>query len=507
MIAVLLLLAAEPASYDALVARAIVEARDGRREGAAETLDRAIAVDPRRPEAWLERGGLRFLLERYDDAIADLEVALRIREDAYARDLLASTLLLTGRYDPAIEEWNRVGKPLLRKVRVAGLAHAREADVRREVTLREGARLDVHAYRRTRLRLEESQFFDALELRPVVAGPGAVDLELDVLERHGFGPLPQLAGRGIADLTRRKVRLRYANLGGWLSIGGEYKWEATQPFLGFTLDAFRPLGFPGMISIDGLRSRPSYDLEEGGGRFRLRTRGAGARARVVVANRTVAEAGLRFRERTWDIARPDTRGGTLVGLQLGLDHTFWAGRRHALKGSVRTLAAPAVLGTDVPFTRVLGRVVHHLHVQRPDGLPLEHGSIAAQLQVGYGGRGTPLDEMFAPGAASEMELPLRAHRQKNGGVLGRAPISRSIALVNVEWRQRLMRRPLAQLGYILFYDGGWMGRTARGGDVALHDVGVGLRLGLRGSLLLRADYGWGLTDGKSALTGGIGQVF
>ena len=144
---------------------------------------------------------------------------------------------------------------------------------------------------------------------------------------------------------------------------------------------------------------------------------------MVVATRTVAEAGVRFRERTWDAARPDTTDGTLVGLHLGLDHTFWAGRRHALKGSIRTLTAPGFLGSDVPFTRALGRVVHHLHVQRPDGIPLEHGSIAAQVQVGYGGEGTPLDEMFAPGAASEMELPLRGHRQKTGGILGRAPIA------------------------------------------------------------------------------------
>jgi hypothetical protein len=115
--------------------------------------------------------------------------------------------------------------------------------------------------------------------------------------------------------------------------------------------------------------------------------------------------------------------------------------------------------------------------------------------------------MFTPGAASEMEFPLRAHRQKAGGVLGRAPISRSIAIANVEWRQRLWRAPVGQAGYVLFYDGGWMGRTARGGDQTLHDVGVGLRVGLRGATLLRADYAWSLTDGKSALTAGIGQVF
>jgi hypothetical protein len=197
------------------------------------------------------------------------------------------------------------------------------------------------------------------------------------------------------------------------------------------------------------------------------------------------------------------RTGRFVALELGLDHTFWSGRRHALKGSVRATTA----GGDVRFSRGIARLVHHLHVQQPDGLPLEHGSIAVQVIAGLGGHATPIDEMFAPGAASEMELPLRAHRQKNGGVLGVAPIAQEIALANVEWRQRLLRRKTFQLGYVLFYDGGAMGRTAQGGDAILHDVGIGLRLGLRGKLLLRGDWAHGLSDGRNALTAGIGQVF
>ena len=205
--------AATPPTYDGLVALGIAQGREGRTDAAGETLGRAIALDPGRPEALVERGGLRFLQRRYDDAIDDLQAALRIRDDAYARDLLASTLLLTGRNDPAIEEWNRLGKPALGKVRIAGLRHAREPAVRRELTVDEGRRLDVDDYRRTRLRLDETGFFDALEMRPVVTAPGAVDLEIDVLERHGFGGLPELVGRGVADLTREKVRLRYANLG------------------------------------------------------------------------------------------------------------------------------------------------------------------------------------------------------------------------------------------------------------------------------------------------------
>ncbi len=509
MIATLLLslLLPDPQAYDALVARAIAESREGRTDAAGETLGRAIALDAARPEAFVERGGLRFLEKRYDDAIADFDTALRIEDDAYTRDILASTLLLTGRHDRAIAEWNRVGKPRLGKVRIMGLRHADEAAVRRELTVTEGARLDVHEYRHTRVRLEETGLFETVEMRPIVTGPGVVDLELAVLERHGFGSIPQTAARGIVDLTRKKVRLEYANVIDGISVGGEYKWEATQPFLRATVDAFRPLKFPGMVSVDALRARPSYDLDDGRGRFRLRTRGGGVRARVVVANRTVAEGGVRYRDRTWDAARADTPPGRLIGLQLGVDHTFWSGRRHDLAGSVRTLGAPSLLGGDVHFARAMGRIVHHLHVQRPDGLPLEHGSIAVQAIVGYGTGGTPLDEMFAPGAASEMDLPLRAHRQKADGVLGSAPIARSLALVNFEWRQRLLKTSLAQVGGVLFYDGGRMGRTARGPSETLHDVGVGARIGVRGSVILRADFGWSLTDGKTALTGGIGQVF
>jgi hypothetical protein len=495
--------------YDALVARAIAEARAGRRDDAARTLDRAIRLEPRRPEARLERGGLRFLERRYEDALDDLDLAVRLRpRDEYARDLLASTLLLTGRYDPAIKQWNRLGKPVLGRLRVGGLRHAADADVRREITLREGSLLDVRAYRRSRLQLEESGLFEHVTLRPTVTEPGRADLDLDVLERHGFGPLPELAARGVVDLTRRKISLRYANIAGEpVTVGGEYKWESTQPSLGFTVALRRPLGFPGTIHLDALRARPSYDLEDGGGRFRLRTRGGGLRARTAVASRTVAEAGVRFRERTWDVTRADAPEGTIVGLLAGIEHIFWSGRRHDLAGSVGVTASPAALGSDVTFTRVLGCVVHHLHVQQPDGLPLEHGSIAAQAILGRGTGGTPLDEMFAPGAASEMELPLRAHRQKRGGVLGAAPIGATLALTNVEWRQRILRRPAFQLGYVLFHDMATVGRTARGGRETFHDVGVGLRLGLTGRVLLRADFGHSLTDGKNALTVGIGQVF
>jgi hypothetical protein len=105
-----------------------------------------------------------------------------------------------------------------------------------------------------------------------------------------------------------------------------------------------------------------------------------------------------------------------------------------------------------------------------------------------------------------MPLPLRAHRQKRGGVLGHGPIGRSLVLMNAEWRQRVGAARGVGVAAILFYDGARVGRMARGGGDTLHDVGVGLRVGVGGALL-RADWGHGITDGRNSLTAGIGQVF
>ena len=122
-------------------------------------------------------------------------------------------------------------------------------------------------------------------------------------------------------------------------------------------------------------------------------------------------------------------------------------------------------------------------------MPLEHGSIAAQLTVGYGGEGTPSTRCSRRGRRRTWIFPSAATGRRRAGSSAGTPIARSIALLNFEWRQRLARTRLAQVGYVLFYDGGWMGRTARGGDATLHDVGIGIRVGVRGSVLLRADYG------------------
>jgi hypothetical protein len=512
ILALLLALQAAPApipppTYDELVARGVAEARAGRIEAARQELDRALVLDPTRPEAWVERAGVDFLEKRYREAADGLARALALRDDAYARDLRASALELQGRTHEALAEWNRVGTPVLGAVTISGLARTRDRVARREVTAVEGALLRADAFRETRLRLREVGVFPRVRLRLVPQERGRADLAVALTERHGLGPWFTLAATAAADLSREQVGLRYFNLdGAGVVVKAEYKWERTQPRVGAQIAWPRPLGLPAKLVVSGLRARPTYRFD-GEDLLTLRTRGVDVALRRVVGSRTVVEAGWRRRERSFDAARPDAPPGSLSAALAAVEHALVDGTRDRLDVSMRAQVASAALGSDVEYVQAVGAVRYARTAgAAADETALGTG-IAVRLLFGWGGDGTPLDAMFAVGAGAESEYPLRGHDLKDGGVLGGSPIGKSLVLLNVEWRQRLFSRHGLEGAVAGLVDVARPSRTVEGNDRLLADAGVGLRLAAGGTVF-RVDQGWSLSgDGRRALSAGFGRSF
>ena len=192
---------------------------------------------------------------------------------------------------------------------------------------------------------------------------GAVDLEVGVLERHGLGPLVRRRGRGVADLSREKVRLRYCEPGGAgdRRAAREYKWERTQPGSRARSPGRGRWGSRRSSCVDGLPGAADLRPRRRAGRSRCGRAAADVALRRVVGTRTVVEAGLRFRDRTSDVARPDTPAGThRRRCQLGArPHLLSTATRHAWTS--RRARALAALGSDVRTSRrrAAGRFVHH----------------------------------------------------------------------------------------------------------------------------------------------------
>ncbi len=494
------------ASYDELLARGLAQAREGRIDEAGATFAGAIALDPLRPEAWVERGGLAFLGRSYAEAVRDLRRALSLRDDAYARDLLAASLFLGGRTDDALAQWNRIERPALRSLSLIGLERTRAELVRRELMPVEGATLRLHDLRESRLRLSELGAFRRITLRPVPLGDGKADLEVALDERPPLGgsKLEFVTSLGV-NLLYDRVRLRYYNIAGTgATIGGQCRWETHRPQVVAGFAVPRVLGTSLHLSMDVFKGRQDYESPDpleshaGGGGFRLR---------AVVGPRTVLETGARLSNRAFSEPQPYAPPGRLVTLQAGLEHRLVDAWRHRLDTTLRLFAASGAWGSEVGYARGEVRLEYLLFASPPKGVSIESSVLAAQVVAGWGSGGTPLDEMYAPGASPDMALPLRAHPQARDGALGRAPIGRSLLLGNVEWRRRLFDVSLLQVGFAAFTDAARVFGQPDAPPATLVDAGLGLRVAVKGGTVLRLDYGRGLNDDARAVYIGFNQVF
>ncbi len=489
-------------SYDALVSEGVARGRAGDVAEAATLFDRAIALAPERPEARVERGGLLFIEKRYDAAAAELRRALRLREDAYTRDLLGTALQLAGRSDQALAVWNVAGRPTLGTLSIRGLRRTRDRVARRELRLEEGSPLTLGGIRESRLRLLEVGVFDRIAVRAKPLGSGVADVEVALVERHGLarGWLDFVANAGV-DAVQQRVRLRYANLAGeGIAIGVERRWETNRPETSGTIAWPRPLGLDAVLRLRAFDGRQAFELE--GERFDRKAYGVELGLRRVFGSASVGQLAFRSAQRTFSTT--DVAPGRVAGLDLGVERRVLD--RHRLRADVALhgfFSGPS-LGSDESFSSGLIRAKAFYSLAPPDDAFRSPSVLALQTVLGRGSEGMPIDQAFAAGGSPQMEFPLRAHRQAEDGVFGRTPLGRSLSLVNLEWRRRLLAKAGVRLDWVLSYDGALIQEPGR---TVLHDVGLGLRADLPGAGRLRLEYGFGLKDRANAIFLGFDDTF
>lgn len=493
--------------YDSLVALGISLGKEGKNAEAAAAFDRAIVLDGARPEARVERGGLRFLERRYTDAVHDLEEALAIRDDGYTRNLLASSYQLGGRTDDALREWNELGQPVLGEITITGLRHIHTGVARRELTVHQGEMLDLGELRESRLRLEQTGVFKKVVLRPVPREEGKADLEVALKERHAFGSILEFLGKGAANALTEKVRLTYHGLfGSAINVGGYYRWEKQRPKKSVLLEWARPLWIPFYFRAIADRETQPFEVN---GFTTMKAEGVEVGARKVVGPRTVIQLGFRTRDRRFSEVRPDTPPGVVRGLSLGLEHNFWESHQRRLDWTLYGFKAGKPLGSDVDYPKAVTSLRYQDILSTPDDTDMEKSVIVARALGAWGSDDTPLDDLFALGVgSSDTDYPLRSYKLRKNGVLGASPMGRTLGLFNIEWRQRLVNHRLFQGGFVLFYDAAHIARTAQGEDQQTFEaVGGGLRLSVRGGVV-RMDYGVSISgDRRRTLTVGFGQTF
>ena len=435
-----------------------------RRPWRARPGDRAL--EPGRPEAWTERGGVRFLEGRYDEARrGPAPVAARC-----GRTPTRATCS-PPRCTSPVASWKRsppgTRSASRRSARSRSGAWRKTQRPRRPPRDRPRGGRDAHA-RGPAGRAPPARGDGRLRADHA---PAAAARGRHRRPRRGprRAPRPRARAGRLPGHHRRRTSPGSAcacatatsaaagvSLGGSHPLAGEPARDCRCSCSGRDRSACRPAsalaGFRGRAGLRarrGLRHAPSRDRPGPAARPGRRDRGerrpAAARPRLL--GRAPGRAGR--------ASSPASRRASRR-----------ASSRRAATASTRPPASspPAVRSAPTSATcRPTPSCATRGSSRGPRASRVERSVLAVRVRGGWGSDGLPVDEMYAPGVSPESDLPLRAHPLTRGGVLGANPIGRSRRPRSTpSGGSGSLHRASWDLGAVAFSDTAGSGRPAGG---------------------------------------------
>ncbi|HZR25394.1 MAG TPA: papain-like cysteine protease family protein [Vicinamibacterales bacterium] len=460
-----------------------------------EPPDPAALATAEKDASTAELAGIRFGQRRWRDA-ADLarQALARDATDAYALDVLGSSLFMLNDPGGALRAWNRIGKPKLDRVRIDGVHHARYQAIADALRLTPGALLTAETFERARRRLDElpDRATARLDLRPDADGFATVDVV--IAERamlpHDVASWSSVALDAAVDREVVATLPGFSGQGEIWTAGGRFWSNRPRVDAGFVAPHFA--GLPGVWRVDASWEAETYALANSSSLLRESRTHAG----VSVSDWFSAH---------WRYT-----------LSTGVDD--WSGDRRA--ASVGAAIERRLLKDRMSISAQGETWITHGPVPGFNAMTLRSGWSSSPVVSGWsyaiaGGWQRVSDHAplaLWPGAGDghgRSDL-LRAHPLLDDGVINvtsETMFGRSLMFGNAEG-QRWFDRPLpVRLGAAAFVDMAQASRPIDGVTPPMQiDVGAGVRVRIPGvKRILRVDVARGLHDGATALT--VGWLF
>ena len=478
--------AAAPATQcDLWTDEAIAQAKGEGFETADAAFSSVLARCPQSAAPIRELAGVRFAQKRWRDAedLATRAVALD-PVDSYGWDVLASTRFIQNDLEGALRAWNRIGKPRVDTIDIAGLTRSRYDLMAETLGLKSGELLTPEAFARARRRLGElpDRSTASIAFRPSDDGFATVTVGLVERSSRPRGTA-QWSLTAVQSAVNREVAVDVPGFTGQGELwSASWRWWSGRPRVEIAFATPRTGALPGVWRVEG--SWESQRYADGG---IIETRG---------------HAGVTMSD--W------TSGQMRYSIGAGFDE--WNRDR-------RTASATASLERRFASDRLALTTEASLFMPVTTGGAFRSASIRADarsttaasrwvLATSAGATTVSSQAPFAlwPGAGDGHARPalLRAHPLLEDGTVGGEAFGRELIHASGELQRWLERASPVRLGIAGFVDAARATRRFAGDDGQLHvDLGVGLRLKVPGSNgSLRVDLARGLRDGAVAFSAG-----
>jgi hypothetical protein len=443
-------------------------------------LEEATRSCPAASGPWRELAGLDALDQSWTPAAAHARRAVALDpQDDHAWRVLATAEYLRHDDFAALAAWNQLGEPRTDLVDIKGLEHTRYSVIADAIGVQPGHVLTPGALRLGRRRVLDVPAIAAARLSFEPRENGRAQIDASLVERPR-APVSYASwiGIGLRAATNRELGTSLSNVsGGGDVVSLSWRWWEHRPMVAASYAAPGPLG---IWRLDASRETQTF----GASAFEETRTRAGAEIANWIDQRTRVRAGVGFEGWT---DRPRTAA-------VSAHVEFWpVVDRLALEAGGATWR-----GAGVPFggadaaVRWRSRAVSTGTVWRGD--------------AGYRAVTTasPASIWPATDSGTARDALLRAHPLLDEGVIRGGVIGRRLAFGTIEVQHWLNpgRRPIrvAPAGFID------IARASRGlattAERTQVDAGLGLRLSLPGTGVLRVDVARGLRDGRTALSVG-----
>jgi hypothetical protein len=245
-----------------LMRRGVELAQAGNLEEAEQALLAGTQLCPTDAGPWRELAGVRFIQSRWSDAETYAAVAVRLAPaDAHARQLLATSRYLMGNLVQALDAWTPLGEPLVDTVTVVGDLRTPHPVVVSATRLQPRQLLTADAFVQASRRVRELPVSSntRLSYEPLDNGRARVDVvmaEADVFPLR-LVPLAVITGRAfISDELRLDVA---GALRGGERLSLSWRWADARPRAFARLALPAPRGWPGIVVVEAMGERQTYD--------------------------------------------------------------------------------------------------------------------------------------------------------------------------------------------------------------------------------------------------------
>jgi hypothetical protein len=466
---------------DAIHAEALALAREGNFEQARQVLLRGQDAYPGDKRFPMDLAGVSYRLGNRIEARDHIRKALQIdRSDAYSNDLLATLYALDGNLNAAVKYWNRISKPVVRRVRIPDDPGVDPGLLRKVLPDAGAAFLTADALRGARADLDRLDVFSRYRLELAPVEKEEFELHFDgwngrELSTHpAIRLLPYLRG-----LPYQALHVDFMNLrASGANFTSMWRWDPDKRRAVLSLRGVLPDDPRWQLGIAADLRDEIWDLRNGHEPFSMRRNELRVEASRRLTSRLIWMNDISYTRRRFKNAQ--LTGGASAKNATGFSYLLADFPEHRF--TLRTSA-----------TGELGRFFGHstFGKGRADlaadwGLGDWH--VASRILAGATKGAVPFDELFVVGMERDHDLWLRGHVATHEGRKGASPLVRNYLLFQSEADRVVYRHTAFQLRAGPFADFGHAGKW-------LVDAGIQSKIDVLSGLTVTFVYGRNLRDG------------